>query len=109
MFWLMTRAHVTLILAGELLYMTVLAIYLGPLGAMLTELFRARVRCSGASVSYNLALGLLGGTTPAISVFLVAQTGYRRAAALWLVAAAIIGLVGVWMSRERSGETLDLA
>ena len=109
MFWLMTRAHVTLILAGELLYMLVLAVYLGPLGAMLTELFRARVRCSGASVSYNLALGLFGGTTPAISVFLVSQTGYRRAAAAWLIAAAVAGLVGAWMSRERSGEKLDFA
>ena len=105
-FWLVTRPQVGLVLAGEVLYMVVLAIYLGPLGAMLAELFGPRVRCSGASVSYNLALALFGGTTPAVSVFLVAQTGYRRAAAFWLVAAAIAGLVGVWMSRERSGKTL---
>jgi MFS transporter, MHS family, proline/betaine transporter len=108
-FWLMTRTDVTLILAGELVYMLALAVYLGPLGAMLTELFGPRIRCSGTSVSYNLALGLLGGTTPAISVFLVVQTGFRRAAAAWLMAAAITGLVGVWMSRERSGESLDVA
>ena len=106
LFWLLTRPQVGLVVLGEVLYMVVLAAYISPLGAMLAELFSAPVRGSGTAFSYNLALGLFGGTTPAVIVALTAATGRPDSAALWLAAAAIVGLVGVRMAPERAGEVL---
>jgi MFS transporter, MHS family, proline/betaine transporter len=105
-FRLLTHADLTFVLAGEVLYMLVLAVYIGPLGAMLTELFSRRVRGSGSAVSYNLALGVFGGTTPAILVYLVAETHWANAAPLWLALAAALGLAGVLLAPERAGEPL---
>ena len=44
-------------------------------------------------MNYNLALGLLGGTTPMFAVHLIAKTDYLRTSA-WYLAAALTSFVG---------------
>jgi MFS transporter, MHS family, proline/betaine transporter len=38
----------------------------------MAEAFPAQVRVSGVSIAYNLALGMLGGTTPIVVTYLIA-------------------------------------
>jgi MFS family permease len=45
------------------------------LPAYVSELFKPRVRYSGISINYNLASGLIGGFSPAISSALLASAG----------------------------------
>jgi MHS family proline/betaine transporter-like MFS transporter len=46
------------------------------------------------SVAYNVALALLGGTTPLVAAWLVARTGVPLAPAIYLSAAAGLTFVG---------------
>lgn len=79
----------------------------GPLAAALAELFATRVRYTSVSVSYNIAVGWIGGFLPAVSFAMVAATGdiffglwYP---VLFATGAALIGLIFV---RERRNSPL---
>ena len=48
------------------------------------------MRYSGASVGYNVAYMIFGGTAPLVSTFLVAQTGSNIAPGVYLVAVAVV-------------------
>ena len=75
----------------------------GPMGALLPELFPTRVRCTGASVSYNLA-GIVGAAgAPAIAQSL-SQWGGIGSVGLYLALAAGISLIGVWLMPETKGQ-----
>jgi len=70
-------------------------LYAGYNGAMvvaLTELVPASVRASGFSLAYALATALFGGFTPAISTWLIAETGNRAAPGMWMAFAGAMGL-----------------
>ncbi|HKJ70461.1 MAG TPA: MFS transporter [Gammaproteobacteria bacterium] len=79
---------------------------LGSAPAMFVELFPARDRLSGYSVAYNLGLGVVGGTTPMISTWLIQVSGYAAAPALYLVAMAVVAFVTLLTMRDRSREAL---
>ncbi len=70
-------------------------LYAGYNGAMvvaLTELVPATVRTAGFSLAYSLAT-TLGGSSLAISTFLIEKTGDKAAPGWWLSFAALCGLV----------------
>jgi len=48
------------------------------------------VRYSGASVGYNVAYMVFGGTAPLVATFLVARTGSNIASGVYLVAVAVV-------------------
>jgi MHS family proline/betaine transporter-like MFS transporter len=54
------------------------------------EIFPTRVRYSGASVGYNVAYMIFGGTAPLVATFLVARTGSDIAPGVYLVAVALV-------------------
>jgi MHS family proline/betaine transporter-like MFS transporter len=70
------------------------------------ELFATRVRYSGFSVGYNIAVAGFGGTTPYVVTWLTAETGNPRAAAFYLVIAAVLSLSTVLTLRESAGKPL---
>ncbi|WP_156367528.1 MFS transporter [Arthrobacter sp. Leaf69] len=78
----------------------------GTLPSFLAEMFPTRVRYSGFAVSFNLSNALFGGTAPFMATLLIAATGNDLAPAWYLVAAAIISLIAVALSRETSKEPL---
>src|SRR5690242_3079440 len=70
-------------------------LYAGYNGAMvvaLTEIVPAPVRTSGFSLAYALATALFGGFTPAVSTWLIQQTGNRAAPGMWMAFAGAMGL-----------------
>ena len=63
-------------------------------GAMLAELFPAKVRYTGVGLAYNIAFATLGGTTPLIATFLIKITNNPLMPAYYLMLFAGICLLG---------------
>ncbi|WP_051580783.1 MFS transporter [Pseudonocardia acaciae] len=63
--------------------------------ATLSELFPARVRVTGYSIGYNVALAAFGGTVPLLSTWLLARTGDSAAPGYVLMVAAFVSLITV--------------
>ncbi|UOQ88860.1 MFS transporter [Agromyces endophyticus] len=72
-----------------------LGLFFGPAGAAFVELFPARVRYTGASISYNLAFTIFGGTAPLIATWLIGLTGSTVAPAWYVVAVTVLALLVV--------------
>ena len=70
------------------------------------ELFATRVRYSGFSIGYNIAVAAFGGTTPYVVTWLTGNTGNNLAPAFYVVVAAVISLVTVLTLRENAGRPL---
>ena len=76
----------------------------GPLGAFLPGLFPARVRYTGASVTFNLGGIIGGGLTPVIGQALASQYGIG-AVGWYLAGAALVSAAGLALLPKGSGVT----
>ncbi|MGH7511921.1 MAG: MFS transporter [Gemmatimonadales bacterium] len=81
------------IIAGEVGLALLVAAGSGTLPATMAELAPWRVRCTVVSVSHNLGMALLGGTTPLVGAWLVSRTGLPLAPAMYLAAAGAVSFV----------------
>jgi MHS family proline/betaine transporter-like MFS transporter len=98
-----TLALLTAVQAG---FAVLLAMYGGPLVAVLAELFPTRSRATAVALAYNLTAAVIGGSAPFIVTWLVATTGDPRAPALYVTGAAIISGVALSWLRDRYLEPL---
>lgn len=73
----------------------------GAQGSLLTEQFRTSTRTSGASIGYQVAASL-GGFAPLLAAVAVSAFDWPGAALLY-IAAAIVGLIGILLTRETWG------
>jgi MFS family permease len=78
----------------------------GPLGAWLPDLFPARVRYTGASMTFNIAGVIGGGLTPLIAQAL-AMKGGLTPVGWYLSAAAGLSLVALLALRGRAGAEIQ--
>jgi len=77
----------------------------GPVAALLSEMFPARIRYSSMSIPYHIGAGYFGGFLPLISGYIVARTG-DIFAGLWytwvlLIVALVVALWGLPSGRPR--------
>jgi metabolite-proton symporter len=73
----------------------------GPLGTMLSELFPAEVRYTGASLTFNLA-GILGASlAPYIATWLATHYGLQYVG-YYLTGAALISLIALLLARKHA-------
>jgi MFS transporter, MHS family, shikimate and dehydroshikimate transport protein len=101
-FWLLsTRAPALIWLAMCVQAFIGSALY-GLTGAILAELFIARVRCSGISLGYQIA-GMLGGApAPIIATYLIHWSGGATwSVATYLAASSLITLVAVIVASHK--------
>ncbi|MGH7290423.1 MAG: MFS transporter, partial [Myxococcota bacterium] len=70
------------------------------------ELFATRVRYSGFSIGYNIAVAGFGGTTPYVVTWLTQRTGNPLAPAFYVIVAAVVSLATVLVLRETAGRPL---
>ena len=74
--------------------------------ATLAEQFRSEFRLSAYSVSFNLGIGLAGGTAPVVAVALIAATGNDMAPAWYLMLASAIAAGAAFLMVDRSRKPL---
>jgi MHS family proline/betaine transporter-like MFS transporter len=95
------------VLGAEITLALLAAVPMGVIPAFIVETFPARTRYSAYSVSYNLTMGIFGGTTPMVATWLIAKTGNPHAPAFYLVGAALFAAAAVLMLQDRTGEDVD--
>ena len=103
---LMLRPELSWIILGQALFSIVVAIYIGPIPAVLVEMFPTRVRYSAMALSYNICAALFGGTAPMVNQWLITTTGNKLAMAWYVVACAAVSLVALYFYRDRYQESL---
>ena len=79
-----------------------LGFLVGPMPALMTEVFPVQVRSTGASLMYNLAVMLFGGLAPAINTALVKSTGDPMVPAYYISFAALVGVCGLLLPQGSS-------
>ncbi|GHH84441.1 MFS transporter [Streptomyces sulfonofaciens] len=72
----------------------------------LPALFPTRVRYGSLSIGFNVSVSLFGGTTPLVVTALIGMTGNAVLPAYYLMAAAVVGAVAVWLMPESAGRPL---
>jgi len=102
--WLVVAPSFMHLLVVELWFSALFGFYNGGMVPLLVEMMPSSVRTAGFSLAYSLATAVFGGFTPAISTYLIERTGSKAAPALWLMTAAAVSLIGVFLSRTASAE-----
>lgn len=93
-YWLASSGSLPYALVGVIL-LAVGALTSGVVtAALLSESFPTRSRYTASAITYNVAYTLFGGTAPLVATWLIAQSGSSLAPAFYLVAIALLALVG---------------
>ncbi len=107
LFRLMHHESFTMILAGQCGFAVLISMVFGVYPATIAELLPSKVRVSAMSMGYNLVLGILGGTTPMIAVYLISRTHDDFAPAFYLMAAACVSLLVLLRMPETAKKPLQ--
>ena len=101
------KINLPVVLVILIVLMAMGAMVYGPMAALLTELFPAKVRYTSMSLPYHLGTGWFGGFLPAAAFAIVAATG-NVFAGLWypLVFAVMTFVVGMALLPETKGRDL---
>ena len=96
-----TSVGIPLVLVVLIAIMSLGAMVYGPMAALLTEIFPAKVRYTSMSLPYHLAIGWCGGFVPTIAFAIVAATG-NMFSGLWYTIAlsALTFVVGIFFLPE---------
>lgn len=105
-FYLLDTDNFLVILLVQILLGAMLTLNDGTLPSFLAEMFPTQVRYTGFAVSFNLSNALFGGTAPLVATWLIATSGNVVAPGWFLMAAAVVSLVAVALSRETSKDPL---
>jgi MFS transporter, MHS family, shikimate and dehydroshikimate transport protein len=103
-FWLVDTRSLVLLLVALFVAQLFVRMLLGPLAALLTEMFPTPVRYSGVSIGYQVGSILGGALAPSIAAALLVLTHSSLSTSVYLVLVAAIALVAVAFSPERYSE-----
>jgi MHS family proline/betaine transporter-like MFS transporter len=76
---------------------------------LLSEVFATKTRYTASAITYNLAYTIFGGTAPLVATWLISVTGSNLSPAYYLIAVAILAMVGGLALRETSTTALEEA
>lgn len=79
----------------QLMFAAMMALFLGPMIAYISEMFPTALRVSGIAISLNVSASLFGGTAPFIATWLIQLTGIKSAACVYLIIVAIVTTVSL--------------
>ncbi len=106
-FTLFENADVITVGIAQALFAILVGLYLGPMPAVLVEMFPTSIRLTGMSLSYNIAATLFGGTTPIVSVWLIEHTGDNLSIAYYVMICNACSLLAYWKYKDRYKEPLN--
>jgi MHS family proline/betaine transporter-like MFS transporter len=96
----------TLALAAMVIFMMIVALGGATYQVWLAEVFPRTLRATGLGISYNVAAGVLGGTTPLLCVTLIEMTHNRMAPAVLLIVASVVSMFFLLLQRETGKKPL---
>ena len=96
----------TAALAAMVTFMMFVALGGATYQVWLAEGFPRTLRATGLGISYNVAAGVLGGTTPLLCVSLIEMTHNRMAPAGLLVVASVVSMIFLLLQRETGNRPL---
>lgn len=96
--WLYALALIVFTIGNGLTY--------GPLSSMYAEMFPARVRYSGISISYAIGAVLGGAFAPMIAEALLGATGSSLSIAFYIMALFVVSYIGTSLIKEPQGAEL---
>lgn len=73
-----------------------IALYFAPLPALMSEIFPARMRTSGLSLSYNLGVTIFGGFAPFVLTGLGSVTGDPLSPSYYVMFGAAVSGLAIW-------------
>ena len=79
----------------------------GVLPTLLAELFPTKVRYTGISISFSIAIMTFGGFTPLSNTYLVDKIGNISAPAFWVMAVAAPSGIAMLVTKDRTNISLD--
>lgn len=94
--WLAAAPGIERLLLVQLLFCTLLGLSFGPAPTAVSELFPVKVRSTGVSIGYNLAVMLFGGFAPFIVTWLSGATGSPIAPVYYLLFSTALGVVACY-------------
>jgi len=94
--WLAAAPGIERLLIVQLLFCTLLGLSFGPAPTAVSELFPVKVRSTGVSIGYNLAVMLFGGFAPFIVTWLSGATGSPIAPVYYLLFSTALGVVACY-------------
>ncbi|HIF92410.1 MAG TPA: MFS transporter [Myxococcales bacterium] len=94
-------------LAAQVIFAVVIALNQGPIPAYMAEMFPTRIRSSAIGIAYNVTVGVLGGTAPLVSTWLISETGNMAAPAFYLIGLALVSATALLLLRVKQGEPLS--
>lgn len=77
-----------------------------PYQVWIAELFPFELRGSGLGISYNIAAGVFGGTTPLIATALVQFSGNPSAPAALIAMSCLITIGAAWSLKDTTSKTI---
>jgi MHS family proline/betaine transporter-like MFS transporter len=98
--WLAAVPTLQTLLIVQAIMGVLMAGYMGPLGALMSELFPARMRTTGLSISYAFGVAIFGGFAPFINTWLIEATGSKLAPSFYLMLAGAISLAALVAARR---------
>jgi hypothetical protein len=100
LFWFIDTRSYLLITYALCVAQTMLSMMYGPMAALFTELFAARTRYSGVSLSYQLGAVVGGSLAPIAMVALLERTGSSLSISWYLCGMAVVSLISVSLIRQ---------
>jgi len=96
------------VISAQLLLAMLAAWFQGPMNLYMASLYSPETRYSGLAFSYCLGMAIFGGTTAMISITLVHWFNSALAPAFYVIFGAIVGIVGVIVSKRKPYIAEDL-
>jgi MFS transporter, MHS family, proline/betaine transporter len=103
---LMQRPEFSSIMVAQALMAVMIGFYIGPVPAVLVEMFPTRIRSTAMALAYNISAAMFGGTSPMVNEWLIKTTGTNLAIAWYLMACAVVSLVALGLYRDRYRDAL---
>ena len=101
--WLVSAPTVATLTAVQVVLGVIMALYFGPMPALLSEVFPTQIRTTGMSIAYNLGVTVFGGFAPLVLAWLISTTGSLTSPSIYYAAVALLSLVCLVVVRRRYG------
>ena len=100
LFWVMYHPSAVTVLLGQMGFSVIIGLFSGTQSTLMIESTPSRIRCTAVGLGHNTCLGVVGGLTPLLAVWLVERTADELAPAYLIIIAAMVSFLGAWRMKE---------